>query len=160
MMEELDSLAMQAANLDGEVASAAPGAMLEQQEQAAVISMAEQNSRGVSMIMALAVPILSKLYPSLAEVYTPEACGQVAASLGPVLAKYGVNLEEWGGRYQEEIAALFVCGPIAWATVQGVKADIASRAPAKAVQMDKAQQRVPVTPPPVMDHAVLGTATA
>lgn len=160
-MEELDSLAMQAANLDGEVASTTPGAMLEQQEQAAVMGLAEQNSRGVSMIMALAVPILGKLYPSLEGVYTPEACGQVAASLGPVLAKYGVNLEEWGGKYQEEIAALFVCGPIAWATVQGVKADIASRTPAKAVQMDKAPpQRVQVTPPPVMDHGVLGTATA
>jgi hypothetical protein len=132
-MEELDSLITQAAGVDKEVASTAPAAMVAQQEAAAVMDLAQQNCQGVGMMLGLAVPILSKLYPSLEKVYTEEAQGQIAASVGPLLAKHNVNLADWGSSYKEEIGALFVCGPIAWATVQAVKADIAARNPAKAV---------------------------
>lgn len=139
-MEELDSLLMQAAGVDAEVASTAPAAVVAQQEAAAVMDLAQQNCQGVGMMLGLAVPILSKLYPSLEKVYTDEACGQIAASVGPLLAKYNVNLADWGSAYKEEIGALFVCGPIAWATVQAVKADIAARNPAKAVAATPAEE--------------------
>jgi hypothetical protein len=139
-MDELDSLITQAAGVDAEVASTAPAAMVEQQAAAAVMDMAQQNCQGVSMMLGLAVPILSKLYPSLENVYTEQACAQIAASVGPVLAKYNVNLADWGSSYKEEIGALFVCGPIAWATVQAVKADIAARNPAKAVAVTPVEE--------------------
>jgi hypothetical protein len=132
---ELAGLLMQAAAVDGDLAAQAPEAIAEQQELMVVASLAEENTKGVRMILALAVPILGKLYPSLVDVYTEEACGAVAASLGPLLAKYGINLQEWGGRYQEEIGAAFVCGPIAWATVQGIKADILERAKPEAIEI-------------------------
>jgi hypothetical protein len=135
MMDELEGLIGQAALVDGEVAAAAPGAVLEAQAEAEVMGLAEENGQGVALILDLAVPILGKLYPSLLDVYTPEACAAVAASMGPVLAKYGINLKEWGGAYKEEIGALFVCGPIAWATVAGIKADIAARAGAPAAKV-------------------------
>ncbi|MEH6434236.1 hypothetical protein [Massilia sp. DD77] len=134
---ELAGLMLQADQLDGEQAAQAPEALQAAQEEAQAVTLADANRQGVAMILGVSVPILSKLYPSLAEVYTPEACEAVSASLGPVLAKYNVNLAEWGGKYQEEIGALFVCGPIAWATVQGVKADIAARAASKPLEHSK-----------------------
>lgn len=135
---ELAGLMLQAQGVDGELSANAPEAIQQAQELAAVSSLAQENTQGVEMILATAVPLLSTMYPSLAEVYTPAACTAVAASLGPVLAKYNINLKEWGGKYQEEIGALFVCGPIAWATVQGIKADIAARAGAtKAIEHAK-----------------------
>jgi hypothetical protein len=140
-MDDLDALAMQAAAVDGEVANTAPGAVLEQQEQAAVLGMAEENSQGVAMILGMAVPLLSRMYPSLAGVYTPEEQAAIAASLGPLLAKYKVSLKDWGSTYKEEIGALFVCGPIAWATVQGIKADIAARAQPNAKPADQLGER-------------------
>lgn len=147
---ELAGLLMQAQAVDGDLAAQAPEAIAEQQEALAVVSLAEENQKGVAMILDIAVPILGKLYPSLVGVYTQEACGAVAASLGVVLAKYNVNLAEWGGAYKEEIGALFVCGPIAWATVQGVKADILAREAPKAIEQGK-----PAAPPKQAPGAAL-----
>jgi hypothetical protein len=142
---ELDALAIQAGAVDGAVEAQEPGAVMAAQAEIMTMGLAEENSQGVTMILGIAVPVLGKLYPSLADVYTDEACGAIAASLGPLLAKYGVNLKDWGGAYKEEIGAAIVCGPIAWATVQGIKADIAARAGPKAAQVvdasDKAQTK-------------------
>jgi hypothetical protein len=135
---ELNSLLKQAAAVDGDLAAQAPEAIEAAQELQAVVSLAEENAQGVQMILGLAVPVLSRLYPSLADVYTDEACTAVAGSLGPLLAKYGVSLKDWGGKYQEEIGAALVCGPMAWATVQAIKTDIAARSGAtKTVENDK-----------------------
>jgi len=137
-MDELDALAAQAAGIDQEVASAAPGAVLQQQEAEAVMDLAQQNTIGVGMILDTALPILGKLYPSLQEIYTPEVCYKIAASLGPVLAKYNISMASWGAVYKEEIGAAFVCVPIAWATYQGIKADILARATPQAVKVEQA----------------------
>jgi hypothetical protein len=126
-MDELQGLIGQAGLVDGEVAASAPAAQMEAQEEAAALGLAEENGQAVGMILGMAVPLLGRMYPSLLTVYTEEACGMVAASLGPVLAKYNVNLRDYGGAYKEEIGALFVCVPIALATVAGIKADIAAR---------------------------------
>ena len=69
------------------------------------------------------------MYPSVAAVYTEEVCAQVGGSLGPVMAKYGIDLGEWGGRYKEELTALFVCVPVVLATLKALKTDVAARAP-------------------------------
>lgn len=134
-MDELDGIINQAGMVDGEVAASAPGAVMEAQAEAEVMSLAAENTAGVGFILGMAVPLIGKMYPSLLEVYTPKACSAVGAAMGPVLAKYGVNLKELGGAYKEEVAALFVCGPIAWATVAGIKADIAARARPAAAQV-------------------------
>ncbi len=149
-VSELDGLIGQAAGVDGEVAATEPGAVMEAQALAEVSSLSDDNAQCVAMILALSVPILGKLYPSLIAIYTEEAQGQVSASLGPVLAKYGVNLKEGAGRYKEEIAAAFVCGPIAWASYHGIKADAAARAgttaktPVLADEVKPPAVRVPV----------------
>jgi hypothetical protein len=93
------------------------------------------------------------MYPTLKSVWTPEARQAVAASLAPVLTKYGVNLALWGDAYKEEIGALLVCGPLAWATVQAIKTDAAARGekpevivsnPAQAVSLGGALVAEPV----------------
>lgn len=128
MSDELQGLAAQAALIDGQEAATAPGAIMEAQEAAQAVTLADDNSQGMLMVLGMAVPMLGELYPSLKTIYTPEACERIAQATGPLLAKHGVNLREVGGAYKEEIGALFVCGPIAWATVKAVKADIAASA--------------------------------
>lgn len=126
-MNELDGLAMQAAAIDGEAAATAPEAVAAAQEQAMVVSLADSNGRMVSGVLEMVSPMIQPLYPSVAAVYTPDVCAQVGGALGPVLAKYGIDLGEWGGRYKEELTAIFVCLPVAGATVKALKADIAAK---------------------------------
>lgn len=126
---ELAGLAVQAGMVDGEMTATGPEAMVQQAEADQMQQQQGQNTGQVRMILALAVPILGKLYPSIEDIYTEPTCDQVAAALGPVLTKYGVDLGDLGGKWGEEIAAIMVCGPIAFATYKGIMADIAARAP-------------------------------
>lgn len=105
------------------------------------------NSKNVALILALAVPVLGKFYPSIGVIYTDDVQADVARTIGPVLSKYGIDLDSVAGNYGPEIAAAFVCVPLAMATVAGVKADIlASRRespkgdPLRAVQVAQADQ--------------------
>lgn len=98
-----------------------------QQDQQAAQAI-DQNSEGVAMFLGLAVPFLGQLFPSIPGIYTDQAQAAMAMTLGPVLTKYGISLGDLGGAYKEEIAAVLVCGPIAWATYKGIMADIAARA--------------------------------
>ncbi len=125
---DMQALLMQADALEGERAATGPEAMMAAQAEGEAVMMVEQNTGQVRMILALAVPLLGKLYPSLEQIYTPSTCDQVAGTLGPVLTKYGISLGDLGSQWGEEIAAVLVCGPIAVATYQGIKADIEARA--------------------------------
>jgi hypothetical protein len=132
---EMAGLLAQAGEIDAELAASSPQAMQAAQELQVALTMAEQNAAAVRGMLAVAIPLICPLYPSLEAIYSPDVCVQLAVTLGPLLAKYNVNLEDMGGKYREEIAAAFVCGPIAIATYKGIKADIASRAgPPKAVE--------------------------
>lgn len=135
-MNELDGLEMAANAIDGEVAAEAPGAVAAAQEEAQAASLADTNGRAVAAILEMASPMIAPLYPSVAAVYTQETCAQVGAALGPVMAKYGIDLGEWGGRYKEEITALFVCVPVALATLKAIKADVAAKVPPNPAQIE------------------------
>lgn len=128
-MNELDGLEMQANLLDGTVAAEAPEAVIQAQQEAEAMTLADSNGRAVAAVLEMASPMIAPLYPSVAAVYTPEVCANVGGALGPVMAKYGIDLGEWGGRYKEEITALFVCVPVALATMKALKADVAARTP-------------------------------
>lgn len=150
---ELKALELQAAALDSESEAAGPAAVVAQQEHDQVMEQEGQNVHQVRMIMDLAVPLLGALYPSLPPIYTEAQRGLIAAALGPVLTKYDISLSDWGSAYKEEIGALMVCAPVAWATVQGIKADIASRAEKSPKAM--VLSATPVAPAGA-DHVVLG----
>lgn len=141
---ELAALEMQAAQLDGETAALSPEAVMAAHAETEQFDLANENAKGVSMCLEMAVPILGELYPSLVAIYTPAACERVAGALGPLLAKYGIDLGEVGGRYKEEIGAAFICGPIAWATYKGIMADVAARKGPPAAQVVGGQQAAPV----------------
>ena len=119
-------------------------------QAAEVAAQVDQNSNAVRMGLDIAIPFLSRLYPSLAEVYTEEARGMVAMTVGPVMTKYGIDLGDVGGRYREEIAMVVVCGPIAMATYQGMKADIEAREK----RVPKAVAAKQVDPPPKAEETV------
>jgi hypothetical protein len=123
------------------------------QADAEAAAAADQNGAAVRMGLDVAIPFLSRLYPSLAEIYTDEARGAVAATVGPVLTKYGIDLGDVGGRYKEEIALVLVCGPIAMATYQGINRDVAAREKAapKAMRQEPAK-----TAPEAVETVVLG----
>lgn len=124
---ELAALTAQAGLLDGELSSSGPEAQVAQAEADQQMQQQEQNTGQVRLIFALAVPVLGRLYPSIADIYTDPTCDQLATVLGPLLTKYGINLGDMGDKWGVEIAAVMVCGPVAMATYHGIQADIAGR---------------------------------
>jgi hypothetical protein len=121
-----------------------------QDEAQQVAAAADKNTASVALMLALAVPFLGKLYPCIIDIYTDEAQAAMAGTLGPVLTKHHINLGDLGGEYKEEIAAVIVCGPIAWATYTGIKADIASRAQQVPKAVASNLQKAPQTAEPVV----------
>lgn len=150
---EMLALSMQADALDGEAhATSAEGVMAAQAEEQ-VLDQTSQNAQQVRMILALSVPVLGGMFPSITELYTDQQCDLVAASLAPVLTKYNINLGGLSDR--PEIAALMVCGPLAFATYKGIQADIAARKP----QLPKGSAGNPIKAPsvePYIDHQRVG----
>lgn len=144
---ELAALAAQAGMLDTEQEANGPQAMVAQAQAEQQVEQQNANTGQVRMILALAVPILGKLYPCLVDIYDDSTCDNVAATLGPVLTKYNIDLGDMGAKWGPEIAAVMVCGPVAFATYQGIMADIASRKPqvpkAVASNGQKAPEKAP-----------------
>jgi len=143
---ELDGLLMQAGAVDGEAVAASPEGMMQAQEEAQALTLADNNGRMVSGVLEMASPMIAPLYPSVAAVYTPEVCAQVGGALGPVLAKYGIDLGEWGGKYKEELTAAFVCLPVALATVKAIKTDIAAKTPPERIIVQSADPSITGAP--------------
>lgn len=122
---EFAALAMQADGLDGQAHASSAEGLIEAQEQEAVLDQTQQNAQQVHMMLSVAIPMLTPMFPSLEAIYTDHQNQIVAAALAPVMTKYGINL---GGMSDKpEIAALIVLGPLAFATYKGVQGDLAAR---------------------------------
>jgi hypothetical protein len=156
-LNELDALEHAARAVDGDVAAQAPGAVAAAQEEAQASSLADNNGRMVAGVLEMAAPMIAPLYPSVAAVYTPDVCAQVGGALGPVMAKYGIDLGDWGGKYKEELTALFVCVPVALATLKAIKADVAAKQPQEQAQA-LGSEAVALTPTGVMKPGDYGYA--
>jgi hypothetical protein len=126
-MSNLEALAAQADMIDAEGAATEPAALLEQQQQLEQVSAVDQNAVALVAAFGIGSNFLSNFYPSLTHTFGGQAQQMAAASLAPVLAKYGFNLSEWGGQYKEEIGAAMVCVPIAIGIYNGLKMDVAER---------------------------------
>ena len=85
----------------------------------------------ISGLLGMAVNIAGPMFPSLATIYTPEVIQAVGAALEPVCNKHGWLQDGIDSKWGEEIAALCVVGPIAYATYMGIQSDIAARTPSK-----------------------------
>lgn len=110
-------------------ASEAPPAPGEQQEQ-------EQHqgpdlATEIAGLAAVAVATLSPLFPSLKETYTQEVTKAAAQAIAAVCDKHGWMQGGMMGKWGEEIACAAIVGPLAFQTYQGIKSDLAARAPKK-----------------------------
>lgn len=92
--------------------------------------LAVQISGMLTMLVAMSAPI----FPSLKAIYTEEAIEKVGIALEPVCNKHGWLQDGIGGKYGEEMMALVIVGPLAYATYAGISNDIASRKPQKEIK--------------------------
>lgn len=134
--------------------NALKGLVAVQEEEAATEQTQEPESKTIALaaeiggLLAMMVGVASPMFPSLEQIYTPEVCEKVGNALEPVCMKHGWLQGGIGGEYKEEIMALCVIGPLAFATYKGVQGDIAARQPAKQIEAAAMPlgQRVGTTP--------------
>lgn len=115
-----DLAALQAAAADTEApAPGQPGAEPEAQ--------APDLAAEIAAIVTMAVATLGPLFPSLRETYTPQVTQAAAQAIAAVCNKHGWAQGGLMGKWGEEIACAAIVGPLAWQTVQGIRADLAAR---------------------------------
>lgn len=115
------------AELDNIAAAAAAGPQSEPaaaEALAPVMDPAAAIAADLAGLLSSLVRTLSPALPSLAEIYTPEVVGACSASVADVCVKHGW-MAGGLGPWKEEIMAFMVLGPVAVATFQGVRGDIA-----------------------------------
>lgn len=95
------------------------------QEQAAPLA---SNAETIAGTLQAAIGILSPMFPSLQKVYTPETIQAVSQTVGAVADKRQWNVSKIMGGYAEEIAAVAVVAPVAYATYQAVLHDLEVKA--------------------------------
>lgn len=131
--EQAADLATLTAAAEGQPAApGAPGQATPQQEKK--IDLAAD----LAAMIGLATTTLGPIFPSLPAIYTPEVTQAASAAAAAVCDKHGWLQEGIGGKYETEIAAAMVLGPLAVATYAGLKGDIAANK-AKAKKKDGAQ---------------------
>lgn len=96
------------------------------------------NVQCVAMLLDVGVAMGKVYFPSLERTAAPDKCQQVAASVGAVLDKYGMQAGGWLTQYGAELGALVTCATFGVGVYAGIKADIAARQDA---------ERKPVTAP-------------
>lgn len=119
----------QAAELAALQAAAGGGyeGQLQQQEQQQAMGERERLAGEIAGLVLAFVSIAKPILPSLETIYTPEATGTAAAAVAGVCVKHGWLAGGLLGDWGEEIAAAVVLVPMALATAQGIKADIAAK---------------------------------
>ena len=136
----------QAADFAALQAAAGPGpeevAAEEQQEQGRPELATE-----IAGLVQAAVGMLAPMFPSLPGIYTPEATQAASVAVAGVCHKHGWMQSGVMGRWGEEIACVTIVGPLAVATYQGVKGDIAARQPVERIGGPDLSASVPVAGP-------------
>lgn len=125
MNGDLDRMEAEAATVDGQAtaASAPPDAP----EVAAPDVPAE-----VAALLQTVAGLFSPLFPCLASIYTPDTCRRLGDAAAPVMDKYGWSVGGLFERWGAEITLAATAFPVAMATWQGVKADLAAKRAPKA----------------------------
>lgn len=121
MTADLDALQTEAAAIDASAAANDPAAAPE--PEAVRIDVAAE----VAALLKAVAGILAPAFPSLATIYTDATCKQLGDAAAPVMDKYGLTVGGLFDRWGAEITLAATALPVALATWQGVKADIAAR---------------------------------
>ena len=90
-------------------------------------------------MVTMVVQVLAPAFPSLPKLYTDSTVRAASGAIAAVCTKRGWLAGGLMGGWGEEIACAAVVLPLAVATAQGIKADIAARKPAE-------QQAAPAAP--------------
>lgn len=148
---QAEAVAVDALNAPAPTPTEQPEAEAQAAQQIAATEAAE--IAGLLQIMAgLAAP----LFPSLTKIYTPETCQAVGQAAAPVLAKHGWSMGAVLGAWAEELALAAVVLPVAFATWQGVKADMAAaEAKAKTDQQNAPAPEVIAAPESAQSATVM-----
>lgn len=119
--------ALQGMAAAGDAQSDAPQ---ENTQESQKIALAAEISGLLTMFVGMTKPI----FPSLGIIYTEEVIKTVGESLEPVCVKHGWLSGGIGGAYGEELLAICVVGPLAFATYNGMKSDIEAKKPQKKIE--------------------------
>lgn len=119
---ELDQLEAAAAAVDNMAEQGAADLAPAAAEQPAADPAAE-----VAALLSLLAGILAPLFPSLPGIYTEPTCKRLGDAAAPVLLKYEVSVGGLFDRWGPEIGLAAAALPVAIATAQGIKADLAAR---------------------------------
>lgn len=116
----------------------------------------------ISGVITVAVQTLAPMFPSLRGIYTEETTQAAAGAVAAVCNKHGWLQGGMFGEYGEEIACLAVCGPLAFATMQGVRADLEKHKAKATVRLEPGSQQPEAGPQVVSFGPVepLGEGTA
>ncbi len=82
----------------------------------------------ISGMLQVLAKVVGPFLPSVAELYTPEACEAVGAAVAPVCEKHGWLQGGMAGEWGPEIMCLVVVGPMAFATYGAAQKDLSARA--------------------------------
>lgn len=116
---------------------AAAGGQAQPAGQVATVQPEQQGptlQEEIAGLMGMVVAVLSPMLPSLRTIYTPEAINAASGAVGALCEKRGWLGGGLMGKYGEEIACVAVVGPLAYATYQGVRADLAEHAKRKPIE--------------------------
>lgn len=129
MNDELEALTGEAAAVDLVNAPApVPGA----EDQSTPVTVTGNEAAEIAGLLTIVTGLFSPVFPSLAEIYTKETIQSIADAAVPVMAKRGWTTGALLGRYAEEITLCAVAFPVAFATYQGISADVAKAKKASA----------------------------
>lgn len=120
-LREVEALAAQADA--GEAPAGAAGGAQAPALQDAALSLGAEISGVLQAVSGMLAPV----FPSLSAIYTPGACQGAGAAIEAVCNKHGWLQGGLMGKWGEEIAAAAVLAPLAFATYQGVRRDLAAR---------------------------------
>lgn len=133
MSAELEALQHEAVAVDAE--NAPPTVDPVAAEPAQPVNEAAEIVGLLTILAGLFTPV----FPSLSKIYTPETVQSLADAAVPVMNKHGWTTGEFMGKWAAELALAAVAVPVALATVQGVRADIAA---AKATEKAAPAQKI------------------
>lgn len=118
-----------------------PGAAPEAEKEDAP-DLAGEIAGAILMVVGILRPAL----PSVAALYPPEVAGGVGAAVAEVCKKHGWLEGGFMGEWKEEIACVLMVGPLAYATYDAAKGDIAVLKAAK-IGTDQKQQPAQIQAP-------------
>lgn len=116
----------QASDLAALQRMAAEGEQAQAQGQGEQVTQSAPLHEEVGGLLKMMAAMVKPALPSVSAIYTDEVCGAVGNAVAPVCQKYGWLQGGIGGQYSAEILCLAVVGPLAWATVQAAKSDLAA----------------------------------